>query len=255
MVGRVLRTWAINTANTLVFVLTWGHKVLHEGRYRWGCWIDWYRVFHCRPRLYSEPTTEKEICTLVANAGKVRVVGAGHSFNAAPLSDEVLLSLDRYNRVEIEDHENRTGCKVARVQAGVRLRHLNRLLLKKDAALSVSGSTDTQSIGGPIATDLHGTGRDHGFLSESLRSIRVVNSRGEANTFRPGDDVFHATIGAAGVCGVIIEAEILCEPAYNLRVEIGVVNRLEAEDNVNTWLDQNDHLSFYYFGGVAQTSA
>lgn len=96
MIGRIVATWAINIANSIVFLASGGRKVLHEGRYRRGTWVDWYRVFHCRPRDYAEPATEAEICSLVANASRVRVVGAGHSFNPAPVSDELLISLDRF---------------------------------------------------------------------------------------------------------------------------------------------------------------
>jgi FAD/FMN-containing dehydrogenase len=251
--GRVLRTWGINIANSTVFLLTWGRRVLHEGRYRGGRWVDWYRVFGCRPRRYAEPTTEQEICEVVRNAGRLRVVGAGHSFNTAPLSDDVLLSLDRYNRVSVHDAPERPGCKIAEVQAGVRLRDLNRILYAHGAGLSVAGSTNPQSIGGLIATDLHGTGRDHGFLSEALLSLRIVDASGNARTVKRGDELFHAAIGAAGTCGVVIGAEILCEPAYNLAKAVKVVKRHWAEAHLDRLIEENTHLSFYYFGGLARS--
>ena len=62
----------------------------------------------------------------------------------------------------------------ARVQAGVRLRDLNKSLWSAGLALPVLGSTDAQSLGGLIASDLHGTGRDHGFLSEQVLALTVL---------------------------------------------------------------------------------
>lgn len=252
MLERIVKTWVINIANSAVFLASGGRKVLHEGRYRRGSWIDWYRVFRCRPRQYAEPASEAEICRLVADADKVRVVGAGHSFNAAPLSDELLISLDRFNQATVRDDPSSDG-KIADVQAGIRLRDLNRVLAEHDAALPVAGSTDPQSIGGLIATDLHGTGRDHGFLSECLRSLRIVDADGNAATFRPGDDVFHAAIGGAGTCGVVIGAELAVEPAYHLAKAVKVVPRPWAEANLDALLEENTHLSFYYFGGVGHS--
>lgn len=253
MVVRIVQTWAINIANSTEFVRTRGRQVLHEGRYRDGTWTDWNRVFRCRPRHYAEPTSEEEICRLVADAEKVRVVGAGHSFNAAPLSDDLLLSLDRYKGATVRDHPDRPGWKIADVQAGIRLRELNRVLVAHGAALPVAGSTNPQSIGGLIATDLHGTGRDHGFLSECLLSLRIVDAHGTAASFHPGSDVFHAAIGGAGTCGVVVGAELCAQPAYNLSKTVKVVPRQWAEAHLDALLEENTHLSFYYFGGLAQT--
>jgi FAD/FMN-containing dehydrogenase len=253
MRARAVVTWAINVANSTVFLLTGGRRVLHEGRFRHGRWIDWCRVFQCRPRTYRQPTTEEDVCRIVREAAKVRVVGAGHSFNAAPLSDDVLLSLDRLNRVTVRDDPERPGWKVADVQAGVRLRDLTSMLREHGVALSVAGSTNPQSIGGLISTDLHGTGRDHGFLSEGLLALRIVDAKGTPATVRPGDDLFHAAIGAAGTCGVIVGAEIRCEPAYNLAKVVKVVRRDWAEANLAALLEENTHLSFYYFGGLSRS--
>ena len=137
MLARILTTWAINIANSTVFLLSGGRRVLHEGRHRRGRWIDWYRVFSCRPASYAEPTTEEEVCRLVASADKVRVVGAGHSFNSAPLSDGLLLCLDHCNQVTVRDDPDRPDGRIAEVQAGVRLRDLNRVLVDHGVALPV----------------------------------------------------------------------------------------------------------------------
>src|ERR1051326_9108045 len=95
-VARLLKTWFINLKNSLALVLTWGKRVYHEGRYRNGVWSNWSRAHSCRPAHYFQPTTEQEICQVIAAARKIRVVGGGHSFNDGALSDDTLLSLDQY---------------------------------------------------------------------------------------------------------------------------------------------------------------
>ncbi len=250
---RLLKTWAINLVNSAVLLLTWGKRVLHEGRFRNGVWTEWARAFSCRPAQYVEPATEEEICRLVRESTNVRVVGAGHSFNRGVLTDHTMISLNRFNKVLLRDHPSKPGFKIATAQAGVRLRDFTRILWDAGASVSVAGSTDAQAIGGLIATDVHGTGRDHGFVSESILSLRIVDALGTARTFRPGDDVFHAAIGGAGTCGVVIEAEIECEPAYRLAKAVKVVDREWAEDNIEGLLQENTHLSFYYFSGFART--
>src|SRR5262245_17314750 len=89
--SRLLKTWWINIINIASLILTWGERVLHEGRLRNGIWSDWSRSFSCRPAQFLTPETEQEICDIVRRATKVRVVGAGHSFNAAVLSDHTVI--------------------------------------------------------------------------------------------------------------------------------------------------------------------
>ncbi|WP_437502493.1 FAD-binding protein [Sorangium sp. So ce1099] len=226
---RIARTWTINTVNSCVYVLSGGKATLHEGRYdrARGTWSNWSKTFAARPRGFETPESEAEICQAVRSSKKVRVVGGGHTFNGCPLTGEMMLSLDRYNKVLSVDPET---C-VARVQAGIRLRDLMTQLQESGLTLPVMGSTNAQSVGGLVATDLHGSGRANGFLSEQVRSLRIVNAAGEAETFQRGSDVFHAAFGAIGTCGVVSEVELECIPAYNLGKELRIVR--------SEWIDRN----------------
>jgi FAD/FMN-containing dehydrogenase len=119
--------------------------------------------------------------------------------------------------------------------------------------LPVLGSTDAQSIAGLVCTDLHGTGRDHGFLSEQILSLRIIDARGVARTVKRGDPLFHAAIGGLGALGVIAEVELALVPAFNLRKTVRMVDRGWAEEHIDELLSRRDHLSFYYAGGAAAT--
>jgi FAD/FMN-containing dehydrogenase len=220
----------------------------HEGHYdaRKGRWVNWSGDYACEPCRYARPRTEDEIRDVVAQAGALRVVGAGHSFNASPLTDGTLLSLDAYDAVLALD----VGRRVARVQAGIRARDLNRALWDTGLALPVLGSTDAQAIGGLLATDLHGTGRAHGFLSTQVRALRVVAADGTARDVHPGDALFHAVLGGLGVCGVVTEVELDLVPRFHLAKATAMVDRTRSEADIERLIDENDHLSFYYVGGA-----
>ncbi len=247
-VRRFCTTIARNTLNTGAYIVSLGETTYHEGVYdrRRRRWSNWNRVFSARPQQYVRPTTEEEICRAVREATHLRVAGGGHTFNASPLTDQTLLSLDAYNRILEIDREG----KRVRVQAGIRLRDMMEHLEANGFDLPTLGSTNAQSVAGLVATDLHGTGRDHGFLSEQILSLRVVNARGEAETFRPRDPTFHAVIGGLGTCGVVTEVEIACAPAYSLEKSIRIVDRAEAETNIEKYLQEHAHLSFYYLAGA-----
>lgn len=245
---RTARTWAINTGNTAVYLLSGGRQTRHEGRYdpSRGTWTNWSRTFEAQPQRFAMPETEEEICALVRESSKVRVVASGHSFNASPLTSGTMISLDHYNRILSVDLTTR----VVHVQAGARLRDLNEHLQALGLAFPVLGSTNAQSVGGLVATDLHGTGRDHGFLSEQILSLRIVDAAGVARTFRRGSDVFHAAIGGLGTCGLVIAVELQCVPGFNLEKSLQIVPRRWVRDNIDQILAGNDHVSFYYAGGV-----
>lgn len=135
------------------------------------------------------------------------------------------------------------------------MRDLNRVLAAQGAALHVAGSTNPQSIGGLIATDVDGTGRDHGLFSERLLSLRIVDADGKAATFRRGDDVLHAAIGGCRNVWRGDRCRDLGRAAYNLAKAVKVVPRTWAEANLEALLVQNMHLSSYYFGGLVHSAS
>lgn len=217
----------------------------HEGHFDHGEWRNWSDSYRVRPAQYSRPGTIDDAARIVAQSGKLRVVGGGHSFNDSPLCEDTLLSLDRLNRIIEVDPASRR----VRVEAGIRLRDLNAALWSHGLGLPVLGSTDTQSIGGLIATDLHGTGRDFGFLSERVRSLKVIAANGEVRSVAAGDPLFHAAFGAIGVCGPVVEAEIEAVPSFHLAKTTEMVDRIATENEIEAVLARNEHVSFYYVSG------
>lgn len=222
----------------------------HEGHYdaTERRWVNWSGDYACEPARYLCPRSEEEIREAVRTAHRLRVVGAGHSFNASPLTQGTLLSLDAYDAVLAVDADR----GLARVQAGVRARDLNRALWAAGLALPVLGSTDAQAIGGLLATDLHGTGRTHGFLSTQVRALRIVAADGTVREVRAGEPLFHAALGGLGVCGVVTEVELALVPRFHLAKTTAMVDRERSEAELERLIDENDHLSFYYVGGATE---
>jgi len=238
-----VRVQALNLTHGGLFLATGGPK--HEARYRFGVWRNWTADYKIRPRHFAVPSSEDELCHIVASAQKVRAVGAGHSFNASPLCDDTMVSLDQYDQILALDAQ----AKTIRAQAGIRLRDLNSAIAAHGLALPLLGSTDAQSLGGLVATDLHGSGRDRGFLSEQLRSLRVVAANGVARTVTPGEPLFHAAIGGVGCCGVVTEIELQLVDSFRLEHVSEMVDVRWAEANIVDLVAANEHLSFYYVGG------
>ncbi|MDJ0819844.1 MAG: FAD-binding protein, partial [Desulfobacterales bacterium] len=159
------------TWNIILNALTLGRFVWLEGRVRGGIFRNWALRFRYRPKRFIEPVSEAEIVELVKSAQNVRLFGSGHSFNGGILADETLVSLDKYSGIIWRD----LGKKQLAVKAGTRVRDIISEMLKSDLAFSAQPSHDAQSIAGILSTDVHGTGRDWGFVSESVVQLKIVD--------------------------------------------------------------------------------
>jgi FAD/FMN-containing dehydrogenase len=252
----------------------------HEGEWDGERWTTWNFEFACVPGCHIAPTPPDSgnafasVQEVVRSASSLRVVAAGHTFNESTSTggtreapQGTLLSLDRYDRWERVPAEEVTRSwgitgeeaeRVVRVQAGKRLHDLSAALWDAGLAMPLAGSTDAQSLGGLLATDLHGTGRDHGFLSEQILSVRLVTAEGALVTFDRTQEgwvtderpprIFRwlPVAGALGMLGVVVELTLRAERAYYLRKGIRYVSRTDAENDLSTLLGQHHHLSFYY---------
>ncbi len=97
-----------------------------------------------------------------------------------------------------------------RAEAGVSLLELNRAFLRRGWFVPVSPGTQFVTVGGMIASDVHG--KNHhvdGCFGEHVRRIKLRVADGRiidcSDTSEP--DLFLATIGGMGLTGHILEAE------------------------------------------------
>ena len=91
-------------------------------------WRNWSGEQTCRPERLESPAEVEEVVAALERAGQagrtVRVAGIGHSFSDLVPTDGQLLDLGRMDRVL--DADPSSG--LARVEAGITLRALNRRL-------------------------------------------------------------------------------------------------------------------------------
>jgi FAD/FMN-containing dehydrogenase len=282
-----VKVLVLNVVNSITRL---GGVTLHEGVWDGEKWSSWNREVDVYPRRYETPEppadarskaeTFAPIVAIVRAAPTIRVVGAGHSFNESTSTggtrarpEGTLLSLDKYDRVARVPRAEAAATfglpddradRVARVQGGTRLRDATHQLWEMGLALPAQGSTDAQSVAGLIATDLHGTGRDHAFLSEQVLELTLVKGDGALVTIQKRDGSWvtdetpprrfeHLPVtGALGMLGVVVEVVLQLVPAYDLKKDVVYMPREDAERALDDLLAQNDHLSFYYPGGVRE---
>jgi L-gulono-1,4-lactone dehydrogenase len=179
--------------------------------------LNWSRRHECRPQYYAQPATEAELEAFVGELGgrkRIRVVGANHSWSAAGCTDEVLLNLDRLNRVLDVDADNRT----VTVQAGLRLERLFEELAARGLALPIRGSVAAQSVAGAISTGTHGSAAGHGNMATAVIGLRlVVADGGVVDCSREEHpEIFSAARVSLGTLGIVSRVTLAVEPVFRL---------------------------------------
>ncbi|HJY28797.1 MAG TPA: D-arabinono-1,4-lactone oxidase [Pyrinomonadaceae bacterium] len=229
--------------NILLYALTFGHFLWLEGRVRGGVFRNWLRRFRYRPQKFYRPRTEQELIDLIKTSNGIRFFGSGHSFNDGVVADTTLISLDDYTGIVSVDDANLRMT----VRAGTRVRDVIRLLLKRGWAFKALPSHDAQSIAGILSTDVHGTGKDWGFVSQLVYSLKVIDGQGNVHTVGPADDLFKAVIGGVGAAGVISEVTVQARTRFNVEQKFEIKDLSYVQNNLDTLLAQNEHLSLYLF--------
>jgi decaprenylphospho-beta-D-ribofuranose 2-oxidase len=186
----------------------------------------WGRTAPTRAAVHR-PATERELERALATAGDGRGLvarGLGRSYgDAAQNAGGAVLAMTGLAAVHHLDLDAGT----ATVDAGVSLDALMRLLLPLGWFVAVSPGTRYVTVGGAIASDIHGKNhhRDGSFCQHvaSLTLLTPTGERRELAPDGPGADEFWATAGGMGLTGVVLRATLRL-----LRVETSRI-RMDTE--------------------------
>ena len=142
-------------------------------------------------RIYT-PRSIDEVVTIVraAEAAGVgaRAVGSGHSWSDVALTDGFLIKTDGLARAPAPEPDFLQPAwerrKLARVEAGIRLKELNDYLDGIGLGLSQMGGYDHQTVAGVISTSTHGSGITYGPLNDNVALARHGRLRGPGRARR-----------------------------------------------------------------------
>lgn len=238
-----LKVGLVTTANVAAYAATTGRYVLLEGRLHGRTFENWALQYANVPRNFTLPTTQAQIVELVKRPGRLRVVGSGHSFNDGIVTDDTLVSLDNYSGVLRIDVDNRR----LTFRAGTRVRDAVAIMMQHGLAFTALPSHDAQSLGGILSTDVHGTGRDWGFVSESVVGLTIVDGTGEIHRCGPDDDLFRAAVGGVGAVGIITEVTVQGVPRFAIDQQTSIQELAWVRGHLDELIAGHDHVSLYLF--------
>jgi FAD-linked oxidoreductase len=211
---------------------------------------NWAGNQACVPDEVLRPRSTDEVAAMVSRASadgrRVRVIGAGHSFTAAAMTDGVLLRLDAMNRIlEVDPVSMRV-----RVEAGISLHDLNRQLHVVGLALPNLGDIDVQSLAGAISTATHGTGIALGNLATMVVAMVLVDGKGEIVRVDMGDPLMSVLPVGIGALGVVCEVTLQCVPSFRLHAHETIEHLDDVLGDVEGLVASADHAEFYWMPGA-----
>lgn len=194
----------------------------------------------------TQPRDEGAVRAALAE-GPVVARGNGRAYGDAAMQARGTLDMRRMNRML--DFDPETGA--VEVEAGVMLGDVISAFLPRGWFPAVTPGTKLVTIGGCIASDVHGKNhRRDGSFSGHLDWIDVMDADGAVVRATPASnsDLFRRTAGGMGLTGVILRAGFRLRPvesgwimqetvpAENLRAAMAVLEEAESTYSV-AWFD------------------
>src|SRR3954454_15255552 len=179
------------------------------------------------PRIPTEqlaPLRSEAIAPLLAGRTGVIARGQGRAYGDAAIGMATTLSSSRLNRMRRFD----PASGELTVEAGVTIADILATFVPRGFFLKVVPGTKFVSIGGAIASDIHGKNHHRdGSFGDHVQPLRLALPSGQIVDCARAEnaELFPATIGGMGLTGVIVEATLLMMP-----IETG-------------WLKQTTHVA------------
>lgn len=161
------------------------------------------------PTVEAEMKSEDSLAAIkkfVLNSNEVIARGNGRCYGDASLGQNIF-STKRLNKFLSFDRIN----GVIECESGLLLSDILEVTVPQGYFLYVTPGTKLVSVGGAIASDVHGKNHHaEGCFSEYVLEFNLMNEYGDVLTCsrEENSDLFWATIGGMGLTGIILSAKI-----------------------------------------------
>lgn len=167
----------------------------------------------------SWPANATSVAREVKSSGAGHFIprGLGRSYGDSSLAENVieLTGMDRF--VAFDSTSGELTC-----EAGVSLDEILRTFVPRGWFLPVTPGTRYITIGGAIASDVHGKNHHvEGTFGDHVSAMNILLGSGDIITATPAEnaDLFRATCGGMGLTGVILTATFKLKPIMSSLIE------------------------------------
>ncbi|MCD6046854.1 MAG: hypothetical protein K0S08_501 [Gammaproteobacteria bacterium] len=173
--------------------------------------------------------------------------GLGRSYGDSAVAEAVVATMHLKYFLAFDELSGVLHC-----QSGVSLAEIIEAFLPRGWFLPVTPGTKFVTVGGAIASDVHGKNHHHvGCFSEFVEELELLTAEGERLICSPKQnrEVFRATCGGMGLTGLILSAKIrlqkvasawICQQTIRTRDLAETIEVLQANKQTTysvAWLD------------------
>ncbi|MEM7113949.1 MAG: FAD-binding protein [Chloroflexota bacterium] len=178
---------------------------------------NWATNIQFQAQHFMMPETIEQLQETVRAAAKVKVVGAGHSFNDIADTTGTLVSLNGLEKFIEIDREQQTAV----FHAGMTYIDIAPLIDKAGFALPNLSSTPHVTVIGACMTATHGSGDGNKILSDQVSALEIVNAEGELIQLSRAThgEKFNGMVVSLGGLGVVTKVTLDLVPSYQMQHE------------------------------------
>lgn len=172
------------------------------------------------------PTSYAEVQQIIKCQTGIIARGNGRCYGDASLSNKIISTLALNQIIHFNADEGIITC-----QAGVLLDDILKFIVPKGFFLPVTPGTKFITIGGALASDVHGKNHHvEGVLSDHVLCFNFCDSKGDIQMASPGQDIFNRTAGGMGLTGIILEITFKLKPIQTSYINQTVIRAKNLED-------------------------
>ncbi len=213
-------------------------------------WSNWSGSLKFTPGEIKKPESEQDLSKLFHIAKedkqKIRVVGAGHSSSPLVVTNQLLLSLEKFRSVEKVDRDKGT----AWIGTGLTVKEGGSKLLEYNLSFHNTGDVDIQYVAGAISTGTHGTGIKLQNLSSMLTGCRMMCADGQIREYteeEQGKDFFDAMRVSLGTFGIMTSMRLKLLQAFKLERREWCTHTENCMENMGELMESNRNFDFYWY--------
>ena len=172
------------------------------------------------PKVTATAVTISEtgkLKSLLKEVDDVITYGNGRSYGDSALNDTVVCIKPKNYFLSFDEHNG-----LLHIQAGALLSEILEFSVPRGWFLKVSPGTKLITVGGAIASDIHGKNHHvEGCFSECVSMLNILLPNGEIVSCSKTEnvDIFRATCGGMGLTGVILDAKIYLKKIKSRYIE------------------------------------
>lgn len=216
-------------------------------------WSNWSGSLTFNVNALEKPRDDEDVSKLVHRAldeGRiVRVAGAGHSSSPLVETEDMLISLERFQGLVCHDVDEDKAQGEATIRTGMTIHAVGGAFHKVGLAMHNTGDVDVQTLVGAVGTGTHGTGKRLQNLASILIGVRMVTGTGKIIEKRIEDDpaFFRAARVSLGALGIMTEIRVRLLPTFQLhrREQCTTIDVCLA--HLDDLIEHNRNFDFYWY--------